>query len=846
MRSRPNNDADLRLMAQLCYLLLFALGVLAALVQRGHPTLVLGILTGLLPLALLARLPRRWFPGWLRQVLQILIAGCGVAWWRLRTGGAPLDVIVVESAAVIGSALALGGVAREYGLLGFISLILLGYGGLVPGRALYMPLLCIYLVVGVILMYETRTPNLASLGRGGVGRRPWSRPHANWGYRLAHLAACCVCMLLLVATFPLPQGRSLGLVPVGFRTAQELAFPMLWRQWLQPTTGLFSRGDSRTQPTAQCRDGDTAELSRDPRASRTAPAQTPSADLDAREGGGGAGVGTDLVMRVQSPAKLYWLVQVYDAYDGVSWQASAMLRGSLGALDRAPLAGSRRVEQHVGMVKAPGSRLPGAYRMVQCVWDPVDPGDSLSAGPAPLVRIDGSGSQLAGATPELPWQYRAISMVPTLDAKALPDSPIAVDRYGWNYRRLPDGRIADRVRRLAATLTQDCEAPLAKAMALQEHLRRHYAYSLTPAPIPATAEPVDFFLFESREGYCQHFAQAFTVLARAVGLPARLATGYSPGNYNLLSNCFEVYEYHAHAWTQVYIEPYGWLTFDGVAPANLRIEAGPALLRQLMDPFPESWGAHPPELSLRAPSPAPREVQPPSTESGRNPLAKAIEAIYTRAARQARSAQPSAKAVLRAAASVLGDWTAAQWQRLQASVADWAAHVGRRLQAGVLQALRFLQGLSVAAYVALTAALLLFGVLWGHRRLIGAVLATAAQRWACRRHWQRLQRSRLDEPRSLVQSGFQLLRQIMALGRFVRPSNLDAQEYAAWLGVTEPRIGADYRLVADVVQRMVYRDTPPSRADAEVVLAAIGRIHREIAARLSLAGTRRRAAPCES
>jgi len=834
-------------MAQFCYLLLYALGVLAALVQRGHPMLVLGILAALLPLALLARLPRRWFPGWLRQVLQILIAGCGVAWWRLRTGGAPVDTTVVESAALIGSALALGGVPREYGLLGVISLILLGYGGLTPGRALYLPVLCLYLAVGIVLMYETRTANLAQAPGAGEEGDLSPRYRANWGYRLAHLAAVCALTLLLVAMFPMPQGRSVGLIPVGFPTTQDLAFPMLWRQWLQPATGLFGRGETSSRAKATDRGEGDLELSRDPTGARTVPAETPGPSLDGRNGSGtSAGVGTDLVMRVRSAAKLYWLVQAYDLYDGDSWQVSAMLREGRNALDRGVTNGPRRLEQEFSIVKPASHRLPGAFRLVQCVWDAEAPTAAALADRRPPIRVDGAGAWIVGERPALPWQYRAVSQVPTLDAKPLPAAAVPSGREGATYRRLPEGRIPERVRRLATGLTEDCETPLAKAMALQEHLRRHYTYSLTPPPIPSSAEPVDFFLFESREGYCQHFAQALTVLARCVGLPARLATGYSPGNHNLLSNCFEVYEYHAHAWTQIDIEPYGWLTFDGVAPANLRIEAGPSLLRPLMDPFPESWSAHPPELSVPTAAGGRAELHTSPRNPVRGPIARALEDIYGRAMHDDRTKQPSGPALVRAAGAMLWEWLAAQRQRLSAALAEWASHAASVAWAAARAGGHLLRGLSVATYLGVGAAIVLLGVLWGRRRLVLAMGVTACQRWLCRRRWRQLDRARHEgEPVVLVRAGCELLRQAMALGRFARPTNLDAEEYAGWLQTSEPRIGADYRQVAQVMQRMVFRDIPPTRTDANTVLDAVGRIRQEIADRLTLAGTRRRAAAAQ-
>lgn len=843
MDSHDGRGTILTLPVQLCYLVLYGLGVAGALVQHGHPALVLGVVASLLPLALLARLPRRWFPGWLRQVLQVAIAGAGLAWWRLRMQGHAVDVVLVESAAVLGAALAVGGAPREYGMMGFISLVLLGYGGVMPGRPVYLPVLCAYLVCGVLLMYETRTLNLATVSGRPAGAINRPRFVANWGYRLAHLVLACAFFVLLVPAFPLPQGRSVGLIPVSFRTTQELAFPVLWRQWVQPATELLSRGDSSSKQTAETQKSDDPAPVRDATSQHTVAARNTPSQMDAREGLGGAGIGTDLVMRVQSPAKLYWLAQLYDLYDGKTWRASGMLRQGQSGLDRYRGVGTRTVEQHISIEKGASNRLPGAYRVTRCVWNRAEVAFNVgpdAGGTGPLIRVTTAGAFLAGPSEDLPWRYRCTSEVPTLDTDASRASWETFANQGWNYRRLPDRLVSERLRRLALALTQDCETPMEKALTLQEHLRQHYAYSVTPPPIPDDAEPVDCFLFETREGYCQHFAQALTVLARLAGLPARLATGYSPGNHNLLANCFEVYEYHAHAWTQIFIEPYGWLTFDGVAPGNLRLESGPSFLRRLMDPFGEDWNAHPPELSLRAPPPPPPLTLEPPKEEARNRITRMSESIYARAMLDSKSLEPDASAVVRAAGSTLKEWLQAQAERAQAALAAWGADVWGRLLGSARRFLAFVRSLTAGAYVGAGAAGVAFGMAWRRRRFLTAILATAWARWRCRRRWQRLQRLRGQDPAVVIAACADVLADTLRLGRFVRPANLDGLEYAGWLRPTEPRIAADYQVFAGAQCRMVFQDIRPSPGDADSVLAAVARIRTEILQRLTLSGARRR------
>ena len=111
------------------------------------------------------------------------------------------------------------------------------------------------------------------------------------------------------------------------------------------------------------------------------------------------------------------------------------------------------------------------------------------------------------------------------------------------------GSVPARVLDLARGLTRDAPTPQAKAAAIEAYLHAHERYRLD-SPVPADGEDaVDDFLFVSHEGFCEHFASAEAVLLRAVGVPARLVTGFSGGTPHgaeriLLGS-------NAHAWVQV-------------------------------------------------------------------------------------------------------------------------------------------------------------------------------------------------------------------------------------------------------------------------------------------------------
>jgi hypothetical protein len=83
--------------------------------------------------------------------------------------------------------------------------------------------------------------------------------------------------------------------------------------------------------------------------------------------------------------------------------------------------------------------------------------------------------------------------------------------------------------------------------------------------LPANQDVVDYFLFELQKGYCDYYASAMVILARASGLPSRIAVGYATGNYDYLEQKFIVTEANAHAWPEVYIAPFGWIPFEPTA-----------------------------------------------------------------------------------------------------------------------------------------------------------------------------------------------------------------------------------------------------------------------------------------
>ena len=139
------------------------------------------------------------------------------------------------------------------------------------------------------------------------------------------------------------------------------------------------------------------------------------------------------------------------------------------------------------------------------------------------------------------------------------------------YLQLPDDLPA-RVANLSRQIVGSRAGYYDRAQALGLYLSSNYVYDLEVPRFAENHDVVDAFLFESKRGYCEHFAAAMTVMCRSLKIPARYCTGFLPGTYNPFSGFREVYGDQAHAWVEVYIPGYGWMTFDPTPGGDLSPE----------------------------------------------------------------------------------------------------------------------------------------------------------------------------------------------------------------------------------------------------------------------------------
>ena len=144
-----------------------------------------------------------------------------------------------------------------------------------------------------------------------------------------------------------------------------------------------------------------------------------------------------------------------------------------------------------------------------------------------------------------------------------------------NYRT-PE--IRQEVHDLAVQVTAGATNPYDQATAIEAYLRENYSYKLDPGlPWQPGQDPLEYFLFTTRAGYCTYFATAMADMLRSIGVPTRLVNGYGPGHYDQKQNHYVVRESDFHTWPEVYFPNYGWITFEPTPdPAYPVIQRGSA------------------------------------------------------------------------------------------------------------------------------------------------------------------------------------------------------------------------------------------------------------------------------
>lgn len=267
----------------------------------------------------------------------------------------------------------------------------------------------------------------------------------------------------------------------------------------------------------------------------------------------------------------------YDTYNGAAWTVGPVDTGAIKA-NQAFSSGADMTHtavQKISVVNPPGEQSPyllGASDIVSVNLPAKVQTNQASS------KIDWQGQNgylVAGQS------YTVTSNVSSADEQTLRSVPMPADAPQFpagyegsavpvtyyypavvdTYTQLP--KLDPRIAALAKSLTRGKTTMYDKVVALESYLRSNYSYNVN-IHRPSDEEGVAWFLFDNpnHDGFCNYFSSAMTVMARSLGIPARVAVGYTHGTYDAKHKENIIRGTDAHSWTQVYFAGYGWINFE--------------------------------------------------------------------------------------------------------------------------------------------------------------------------------------------------------------------------------------------------------------------------------------------
>jgi len=297
--------------------------------------------------------------------------------------------------------------------------------------------------------------------------------------------------------------------------------------------------------------------------------------------GGNPHLNDDIVFNVRSDDGSQYLESLnYSTYDGRSWTNGSTVELTLNA-NTPNYDGSqdlRAVHQDITVVNPPGEQYPyllGASQIAlanQSARVLID-----KANGSVLAWLRRNGKLAAGN------KYTITSYVSAADIKTLQTVPLPADAPSFTpspdlpdveppsnyydsgilhtYLQLPKN-LDPNIKIFAQQLTASAHSMYDKAVALESYLHNNYSYDANIS-LPPGQEGVSWFLFRSNhKGFCNYFATTMAIMARELGMPARVVAGYTNGKLDVKQRQWVIRGSDAHSWVQIYFAGYGWVNFE--------------------------------------------------------------------------------------------------------------------------------------------------------------------------------------------------------------------------------------------------------------------------------------------
>ncbi|HTF59570.1 MAG TPA: DUF3488 and transglutaminase-like domain-containing protein, partial [Actinomycetes bacterium] len=329
------------------------------------------------------------------------------------------------------------------------------------------------------------------------------------------------------------------------------------------------------------------------------------------------------MFRARTTQRERWRLMVYDRFDGTDFAQSSDPRANLvdfkGPIpgDQDPDLPATQVTQEVEIQELGSFWLPAATTPVRA-----DAGRSVLANET-FAALTINQRLRKG------FRYTVVSQAPDIEAGDL-EGPVDYRDYPQLAPYLETGTLDREVRERADAVVQAKKAstPFDKALAIQDYLRSsEFRYNLNVPALSAGGNQLRRFLTQVREGYCEQFAIAMAMMARELGIPSRVAVGFTAGEI-VNNNYQQVTTHDAHAWPELWFPGAGWTPFEPTPRADGTVDlpvytttagrvpggnGGPSATQQ------QENGPTTSTTRLRAPEPDPSAESDPLAGGGSRP-----------------------------------------------------------------------------------------------------------------------------------------------------------------------------------------------------------------------------------
>lgn len=332
--------------------------------------------------------------------------------------------------------------------------------------------------------------------------------------------------------------------------------------------------------------------------------------------GGAIRLGDQVVFLASAPnnRRYYWRSRVFDNYDMGRWSSSADIRltdpeAPLDVVLEGVAGGGRVPVQQQFTIGLSASRLvytaPQPYRIDLATRSDLSyaPDDSMNISVIRPMRVLYEGDT-----------YTTTSMMSNATADQLRQAGTNYPQWVLDTYSTYIPSVTSRTIQLGQQIVAEAGAttPYDRAKAIETWLRANIEYNeVIPQP-PVGVDPVDWVLFDLREGYCNYYASAMIVMLRSMGIPARMAAGFAQGNWDEAEQAFVVRERDAHTWVEVYFPGYGWIEFEPTS-AQAPLNRGDQIV--VPQGLPPTSTPLPSPTPTDTPIPSPTPTEPPSAES---------------------------------------------------------------------------------------------------------------------------------------------------------------------------------------------------------------------------------------